>query len=170
MLRRGALATVLLLATSAFAWDFLGSESCQSCHPDAFAAWQGSAHARARDVLSPLQQKDARCLSCHSPSEQEQRVANVGCESCHGGGQYYAARYVMKDADLARMVGLIDPGEKSCKSCHDGSSPSLKPFDFVAKLKLIDHWSVERAKRGASGAKVDAAPVAPAPTTAKAAP
>ncbi|HYV50077.1 MAG TPA: hypothetical protein VFA20_34715, partial [Myxococcaceae bacterium] len=31
--------------------------------------------------------------------------------------------------------------------CHDASSPSLKPFDFVEKLKLIDHWTVERQRR-----------------------
>ncbi len=150
ILHRAALVAVALMGSAALAWDFLGAESCQSCHPDAYAAWQGSAHARARDVLSPQQQRDARCLSCHSPAEQEQKVANVSCETCHGGGQYYSARYVMKDQDLARMVGLVDPGEKGCKSCHDSSTPSMKPFDFVSKLKAIDHWTVERQKRGAA--------------------
>jgi hypothetical protein len=53
----------------------------------------------------------------------------------------------MKDAELARLVGLLDPSEKNCRTCHDASSPSLMPFDFVEKLKLIDHWSAERAKR-----------------------
>jgi hypothetical protein len=57
----------------------------------------------------------------------------------------------MKDSELARLVGLDDPSEKSCRSCHDGSSPSLKPFDFAEKLKLIDHWTKDRDKRGESG-------------------
>jgi hypothetical protein len=143
-------AWVVLGSSLATAADVLGPESCQGCHPDAFAAWSSSPHARSREVLSPQQQKDARCLSCHSPNETDQKVANVTCETCHGGGQYYLARYVMKDADLARLVGLVDPSERSCRSCHDGSSPSLKPFDFGAKLKAIDHWSVERAKRAAA--------------------
>jgi hypothetical protein len=147
------------LASSALAHDFLGAESCQACHPDAWAAWQTSSHARAKDVLSPTQQKDARCLSCHSPNDVEQRVAHVSCETCHGGGQYYSARHVMKDPELARLAGLVDPGEKSCRACHDGSSPSLKPFDFKEKLKAIDHWSVERKKR-----EDKAALPAPAPT------
>lgn len=129
------------------AYDFLGSESCQACHPDAYAAWQMTSHARARDVLSPAQQRDVRCLSCHSPSQGDQKVAHVACETCHGGGQYYAANYVMKDPELARLVGLLDPGERSCRACHDTASPSLKPFDFAQKLKAIDHWSVERQKR-----------------------
>ena len=138
---------VALASTIAFAYDFLGPESCQGCHPDAYAAWKGSAHARARDTLTPAAQKDARCLSCHSPNEGEQRVAGVSCESCHGGGQYYVAAYVMKDPELARLVGLADPSEKGCRTCHDASSPSLKPFDFVGKLKAIDHWSTARAKK-----------------------
>ena len=145
---RAVLALSATWAASALAFDFLGSESCQSCHPDAYAAWQSSPHARSRDVLSPQQQKDARCLSCHSPDEAESRTAQVSCETCHGGGQYYSARYVMKDAELARLVGLVDPVEKACRACHDDSSPSLKPFDFATALKAIDHWSVERAKRG----------------------
>jgi len=55
---------------------------------------------------------------------------------------------VMKDSELNRYAGLVDPSEKSCRTCHDASSPSLKPFEFVEKLKLIDHWTVERQKRG----------------------
>ena len=150
-----AAGAVALTSSVAAAYDHLGSESCQGCHPDAYAAWKVSPHARAKESLSPQQQKDARCLSCHSPAEAEQRAQNVGCESCHGGGQYYSARYVMKDAELVRLLGLVDPSEKSCRTCHDASSPSLKGFDFATKLKAIDHWSVERQKRDQ---KADAAP------------
>lgn len=129
------------------AYDSLGPESCQGCHPDAYAAWKTSPHARAKESLPGRSQADARCLSCHSPAESDQKVVAVGCETCHGGGQYYATRYVMKDAELARLVGLIDPTEKQCRSCHDSSSPSLRPFDFAAALKAMDHWTAERARR-----------------------
>lgn len=136
-----------LLAGVAFGHDFLGAESCEACHPDAWAAWQLSAHARSREALSAQQQHDARCLMCHSPNEADQRVSGVSCETCHGGGQYYSARYVMRDKELARLTGLIDPTEKSCRVCHDASSPSLRPFDFKEKLKVMDHWSAERKRR-----------------------
>ncbi len=149
-MQRLAIVTVFFAAVGAFAHDFLGAESCQACHPDAYAAWQASAHARAKQVLSPQQQKDVRCQSCHSPDEASQKVANVTCETCHGGGQFYSSTYVMKDAELARLVGLLDPNEKACRSCHDNASPSLKPFDFASKLKAIDHWTVERARRKAT--------------------
>jgi hypothetical protein len=54
----------------------------------------------------------------------------------------------MKDPELARLVGLQDPSEKSCRSCHEPSSPSLRPFQFADKLKAMDHWTAERQKRG----------------------
>lgn len=127
--------------------NYVGPESCKSCHPDAYLSWRQSKHSRALESLNPQQQKDARCVSCHAPDLKAQNVTSVSCESCHGGGQYYSAGYVMKDPELVRMVGLEDPSEKDCRSCHDLSSPSLRPFDFVEKLKLIDHWTAERKKR-----------------------
>ena len=137
-------AMVLATSAGASAFDFVGPESCKGCHPEAYLAWRQSKHARAKESLSPTQQKDARCLSCHSPNEADQRTASVSCETCHGGGRYYATSYVMKDSELDRYAGLADPSEKGCRTCHDASSPSLKPFDFVEKLKLIDHWSAAR--------------------------
>lgn len=144
---RVAFAVVMCASSGALAYDFLGAESCQSCHADAYAAWKASPHARAKDVLSPTQQRDARCLSCHSPNDVDQKQAGVTCETCHGGGQYYSPKYIMKDPELARLSGLVDPTEKACRGCHDASSPSLKPFDFASRLKAMDHWSTERAKK-----------------------
>lgn len=127
--------------------EYVGPESCKACHPDAYAAWRQSKHARAIESLSETQQRDVRCLSCHAPNLQDRRVESISCETCHGAGQYYASQYVMKDQELVRLVGLVDPSEKACRSCHDASSPSLRPFDFVEKLKLIDHWTAERKRR-----------------------
>lgn len=139
--------------------DLVGPESCKACHPEAYNAWKASKHARALDSLSPQQQQDGRCLSCHAPNVKESNVAGVTCESCHGSGKYYAASYVMKDPELARLVGLVDPTEKGCRACHDSSTPSLRPFDFAEKLKLIDHWTAARQKptaKAAEPAKADA--------------
>lgn len=144
-----ALALALSVSGAALAADFLGPESCKGCHPAAYEAWMQSKHARAGDSLSEAQSKDARCLSCHAPDQASQGVSHVTCETCHGGGQYYSPNYVMKDAELARLVGLVDPSEKACRNCHDASSPSLKPFNFVESLKAIDHWSAARTGKSA---------------------
>ncbi|MBI3185802.1 MAG: hypothetical protein HYZ28_27000 [Myxococcales bacterium] len=149
-MRAGLLALSLLCGSTAAAYGFVGPESCKACHPEAYQKWKQAKHSRAKDSLSPAQQKDARCLTCHSPDEADQQVPHVSCETCHGGGQYYSARYVMRDPELVRLAGLADPSEKACRTCHDASSPSLKAFDFVEKLKLIDHWSAERERRKAA--------------------
>jgi hypothetical protein len=151
-------AALAVLPASAIAADFVGAESCKACHPEAFAAWRTSKHARAFETLSSQQKDDARCASCHAPDLRDQKVVGVTCEACHGGGQYYSPRYVMKDPELSRLVGLVDPSERQCRSCHDASSPSLRPFEFVEKLKLIDHWSEERARRKAAQPKPPAPP------------
>ena len=163
---RGPLLPILvvvlgLCASAAGAADFLGPESCKGCHPAAYDAFQQSKHARAAESLSPTQQKDPRCQSCHAPDQASQGVSHVTCETCHGAGQYYSPSYVMKDAELARLVGLVDPSEKSCRTCHDASSPSLKPFNFVEALKAIDHWSADRAA-GNKSARAEAPPPEPA--------
>ncbi len=152
-----ALAVPLTAAAADVLSEYVGPESCKGCHPEAYAAWRLSKHSRAMGSLTVQQQRDARCLSCHSPNLKAQNVESVSCETCHGGGQYYTADYVMKDTELVRMVGLVDPSEKDCRSCHDASSPSLKPFDFVEKLKLIDHWTAEKQRRAQEAAEPEAA-------------
>jgi hypothetical protein len=156
-------AALVLVPTYALGADFVGAESCKACHAEAYAAWRTSKHARAFESLNAQQKGDARCASCHAPDLREQKVVGISCESCHGGGQYYTPRYVMKDSELSRLVGLTDPSEKQCRSCHDASSPSLRPFEFVEKLQLIDHWSEERAKRKGEPKKPSPHPPAPPP-------
>jgi formate-dependent nitrite reductase cytochrome c552 subunit len=89
-------------------------------------------------MLPERSRDDARCRGCHSP-DADAGLAGVTCEACHGPGRLYAARYVMRDLELARAVGLLEPGEKTCLSCHTESTPSLKKFDVKQKLKLMAH-------------------------------
>jgi hypothetical protein len=135
-----------LVPARAFAADPIGPENCKVCHQAAYQAWAQSGHAESTASLSPRQKKDRRCMSCHAP-DAAKGVSEVSCESCHGGGQYYSPRYVMKDAELARAVGLSDPTETTGRRCHDANAPSIKPFDFAEKLKQIDHWTAERKAR-----------------------
>lgn len=159
-------AALVALAGPAAAADFVGPESCRACHAAAFDAWKESPHARAMGSLSGEQQKDGRCLQCHARDAALGGEAGVTCETCHGAGQFYWPAYVMRDGELARATGLVLPDAKGCLQCHDGSSPSLEPFDPAAKLKVIDHWSASRAARQAKGKKAEACPRPHAPTAA----
>ncbi len=134
----GALAA-LAPAQVASAADNIGAETCKACHRAAYDAWRASPHARARESLPERNRNDKRCLSCHAPA-LEDGVTGVSCEACHGPGRLYAARYVMRDAELARALGLAAPGEKTCAGCHTESTPSLVRFEYGRKLPLIRHW------------------------------
>ncbi len=122
----------------------VGPETCKACHPAAYDVWRNGPHARSLDGLPAQNRNDPRCLSCHSP-DAEDGLSAVTCESCHGPGRIYSAPYVMRDAELARAVGLVDPVERSCLACHGESAPSLVRFEYAKKLPLIDHWTRERA-------------------------
>ncbi|MGB8930484.1 MAG: multiheme c-type cytochrome [Anaeromyxobacteraceae bacterium] len=139
----------------------VGPETCKACHPAAYEAWRTGPHARAFDSLPEKNRKDPRCLACHAPLIEDGFVA-VGCETCHGPGGAYSARYVMRDRELSRAVGLLDPGEKSCGGCHNESTPSLMKFEYARKLPLMEHWNAERAAWKAG--------VSPAPRPAGASP
>jgi hypothetical protein len=128
-----------LLPAVALAGDRVGPETCKACHQAQYDAWRDSAHARSLESLPERSRKDRRCLSCHAP-DVEEGISGVACESCHGGGSLYSAAYVMRDPELARLVGLQDPGEKTCLACHTESAPSLQRFEYAKKLPLIVHW------------------------------
>ena len=134
-----ALAAALAAPLPSRAGERVGPETCKACHPAAYEAWRASPHARARDVLPERSRADQRCLSCHAP-DLEDGLAGVSCEACHGPGRVYSAPYVMRDPELARAVGLQDPGERVCAGCHTDSTPSLVRFEYARKLPLIKHW------------------------------
>jgi hypothetical protein len=129
----------VVVASPVHASERVGPETCKACHPAAYEAWRVSPHARARDVLPERSRSDRRCLGCHAP-DLEDGIAGVSCEACHGPGRVYSAPYVMRDAELARAVGLADPGERACAGCHTESTPSLVRFEYARKLPLIKHW------------------------------
>jgi cytochrome c554/c'-like protein len=140
---RSLLAAVALLPSVSHAGDHVGPDTCKACHPAAYEAWLASPHARARETLPERSRNEPRCLSCHAP-DADDGLAGVSCETCHGPGRVYAASYVMRDAELARAVGLLDPGEKTCAACHTESTPSLVRFEYGRKLPLIRHWEEKR--------------------------
>ena len=144
-----SLAIAMLLSAPAFGSHLVGPVACRACHAEAYRIWSQSAHARAAQSLGADRQKPL-CLQCHSRDEQrsgQAEVAGVSCETCHGGGRYYELAVVMKDKELARLFGLIDPTPQSCLVCHGGESPSLKPFEVKEAMARIDHWTAEREAR-----------------------
>jgi len=141
---------ILLAASGAWASDLVGPTACRTCHAEAYRIWSEGAHARAAQTLGTQQRKQPLCLQCHSRDEErsgQAHVEGVSCETCHGGGRWYQPAVVMRDKELSRLFGLVDPTAQTCKVCHGGESPSLLPFDPAVAMKRIDHWTADRAAR-----------------------
>src|SRR3989449_9891780 len=148
------IALILIAAPAAMASDLVGPASCRTCHAEAYRIWAASPHARAAQALTPDQRKQPLCLQCHSRDEQrsgQADVQGVSCETCHGGGRFYQPAVVMRDKELSRLFGLIDPTPQSCMACHGGQSPSLKPLDPQEGMQRIDPWTAGPAGRKPEG-------------------
>lgn len=108
------------------------STACASCHTQAHAVWQGSAHARAFASL-PIESRTDACVGCHTspiaraPVPVKARDADVGCIACHTGATEHAAAPL-----TVRTTGTTD-----CRTCHDAlHHPG---FDHAASWTRIFH-------------------------------
>jgi hypothetical protein len=119
---------------------FAGSEKCGSCHRSAEKVWRASGHAHALLTLErDGHGRDPECVVCHvvgltkttgfQSRSSTPRLANVGCESCHGAGAAHAAS--------PWKVRLPKVGRPACLPCHTlGNSPN---FDFSRYWAKIRH-------------------------------
>lgn len=132
---------------------YLGAAACAGCHPAAFAFWKTTKHARALATLAGARRdRDPACVGCHvtgylAPGGAQDmttargRLANVGCEACHGPGGAHA------DAAAAlatrRATGGPAPGaitrrtpESVCRGCHTPDQTDGE-FDHRVFLRAI---------------------------------
>jgi hypothetical protein len=136
-----AAALVLFAVKPARAIDYIGAEKCGACHQVEYQQWLTTGHANALVRLSKVQQKDGTCRACHtmSPPSDDPALQGVQCESCHGAGKMYAPRYVMRDADLSKLLNLQGVSEEQCVSCHSKDTPSVREFSFDEAVALVRH-------------------------------
>ncbi|WP_025321095.1 multiheme c-type cytochrome [Deferrisoma camini] len=113
---------------------YLGAKWCKPCHnrnsPNpklrVFHGWEGSAHAKAWEVLPDEDKDNPVCLRCHTtgyglPRRADTRpedLRGVQCEACHGPGSHYFPWRIMKDPVVSRERGLVIPDRDVCMRCH----------------------------------------------------
>ncbi len=129
---------------------FVGTETCGNCHAAALKVWQATGHSHAFQTLvddknPTLRQFDPECVMCHTvgfkyrtgfydppvgananqAKKHNEKLFNVGCESCHGPGSMHA-----NDPNNKAYLPLINPIklnnpngpvllDRFCQSCHD---------------------------------------------------
>jgi hypothetical protein len=130
-----------------------------------FKQWETTKHAKAFETLGTAEakeigakmgiadpQKDDKCLKCHVTGhgvdaklldKNYAMTDGVSCESCHGAGADYWTKKVMEDISKGTVdgatVGLINPTEEMCKTCHNEESPTFSGFNYEEMSKKISH-------------------------------
>ena len=120
--------------------DYSRDERCLKCHTTGFGHEGGYAIPNAAD------EKAARKM---------RKLANVGCESCHGPGSQYIGLHqeIMTQKRKYKSEEIYTKGlrridEQVCLICHNDKSPTYdptKPFDF-AKMKdsgVHEHFALK---------------------------
>ncbi len=140
--------------------EYMGSQSCQSCHASEYEIWSRSAHARAFATLEAShEQANTDCQHCHTTGFEQRggfpagdgSFEHVGCESCHGPGGSHVAESARKDGTI---LGLADKCDSCvvlqiCGSCHDDANDPNFEFEVLDKIDLIRHGYGDRAAASA---------------------
>lgn len=148
---------------------YVGAEGCKSCHPNTFARWAGTGHARAFEALihnpkDPRRKRefDAECISCHTTgftynsgwvsAEKTPYLKGNQCENCHGPASKHVAD--PKNADfrkaLVRSTSAAEKGDL-CYKCHtEDDSPNFKFATYYGKIahKGLDDYKDPRVFQG----------------------
>jgi 2',3'-cyclic-nucleotide 2'-phosphodiesterase (5'-nucleotidase family) len=121
---------------------YVGSQACVRCHPNAVTVWQRTKHAHALATLEKAHRaRSPECIGCHVTGYLQpggtaevavatSRLANVGCESCHGAGSTHVEA-PGKRGTLARQVPA-----SVCLGCHTPDQTN-NGFDYRAFLPAV---------------------------------
>ena len=122
--------------------EFLGSQSCKTCHDYEYQQWSTKAHAHAYATLEKVgSQYDPQCVLCHVvgmdyesgfvTEENTPHLKNVGCENCHGPG-----------SEHVKNSGEIKTSEptSSCIDCHTPENSADYAGNEQIYFEKIIHW------------------------------
>jgi hypothetical protein len=115
--------------------NFLGGQSCLSCHQPQYENWKKTGHAKAYQTLvGEKRERDHTCLPCHATGFGEvsgfgDTLENVQCESCHGPGRGHPEN----------GKKLPSVSKKQCLLCHiPAKSPNFDYPPYLAKVRCPD--------------------------------
>jgi len=149
------------------AGNFVGDETCVTCHESEGKSLSATLHGKAQNVRTPAGRAGQSCETCHGPGQKHvdsgrkedirrfdamsPRDVNGTCVSCHSKGAHAEWQGSMHDA---RNV--------SCATCHSVHSPKSEKFQLKAasitetcetchkqeamKVKKLGHMPVREGK------------------------
>jgi len=125
--------------------EYAGTPACLDCHPQAAQVWKQSGHAHAWETLVAAGSDfDPNCIGCHTVGFGTEsgyrrafdgaKLADVGCESCHGPGSLHVEQWRRGGPVTFKFRPL---GAGDCQQCHYGKFS--RPFDFDTWWPPIQH-------------------------------
>ncbi|MBU0717373.1 MAG: cytochrome c family protein [Planctomycetes bacterium] len=116
--------------------DYTTDEGCLKCHTTGYGHKDGYA------IPDPADEKAVK---------EAAKLANVGCECCHGPGEKYVELHKeikkgkgerkYKDEEMY-AAGVWKIEEARCKECHNDKSPTFKKLDFEKQKDEVSHVHV----------------------------
>jgi len=102
--------------------NYVGVQTCLSCHVTQHASWSGTIHATAfQTLIDGGHGNDPLCFPCHAVGygaasgfidlQTTPHLANVQCENCHGPGSNHVS-------DPSGVAMEVDYGAGRCGMCH----------------------------------------------------
>ena len=116
---------------------FIGTGSCKLCHEQIFNRWRDSKHAHAFETLvAKKEQQNEKCVACHTTGYGQPNgygkamegveLAAVGCEACHGPGEYHVSTGNHNNLAVTETV---------CRACHTTEmSPKFVFAEYAKKV------------------------------------
>ncbi len=130
---------------------YAGSEACVSCHQEISDHYKTTRHASALATLEKDgHDRDPDCVSCHVTGlgaisgywdrKSSPKMANVGCESCHGPSRDHARDPKVLPGTPLVLKGKPEPKRtqplESCVQCHTpNTSPNFQALTFWQKIR-----------------------------------
>lgn len=96
--------------------DYEGAKVCSFCHPDQYAKWNNSKHARAyENLINSGEVVEDRCIKCHTLDKESDSLKGVQCEMCHLPGKEHI------ESENKKGTQKIYWSANLCAKCHIGS-------------------------------------------------
>jgi hypothetical protein len=129
------------VAAAKGAAHYAGSESCASCHKEAYDWWKDTKHGRAYATLERVHKEfNLSCVGCHvtgynqpggSTVTHVENLKDVGCENCHGPGSLHNQK--------PEQAGLImkSPTETTCLGCHTHEHSDRFAYEAFRRMLIV---------------------------------
>jgi hypothetical protein len=125
--------------------NYVGSQSCEECHPAIHASEMDTRHASALETLKRIGQgNNASCLPCHvvgyglptgfTTESATPELAGVQCENCHGP----AANHVAEPFNLT-VRPRVEIAGQMCGGCHtDAHHPTYDEWETSGHAEVVE--------------------------------